>query len=393
MKRLAILGSTGSVGKSTLSVVREHNSSFCIEALSSYSNMPLLVKQVEEFAPSVVCVGSESAYHHFKELSPNFKGDIFIGKEGLLTLASLENVDMLVLSLVGSLGLEPLLEGLKYNKDIAFVNKESLVMGGSFVMDAVASSSSNFIPVDSEHSAIYQCLMGENNKNVLKVVLTSSGGPFLSWRKEEIAIATPDQAINHPRWKMGAKISVDSATLMNKGLEVIEAYWLFGLSLDNIEVIIHPESLIHALVEFQDKSVKAQLAISDMRIPLLYALSYPDRIPLDVPSLSLTDWKKLHFEEVDHNKFPLLNLCYYACSLGGAYPTVINAANEVAVDAFLKGNISFFQIADLISDIVEGYVPKKEYCLEEIFFVDKQTRLISEKWVKKQSMYVMGDRS
>ncbi|OED35094.1 1-deoxy-D-xylulose-5-phosphate reductoisomerase [PVC group bacterium (ex Bugula neritina AB1)] len=389
MKRIAILGSTGSVGKNTVEVALEHPDEFKIVALAVDQNIIALKDQLERVSPEAISVGDELAKSKFKELMPSFKGDILLGIEGVCELAKREDVDWLMISLPGSLGLYPLMEGLKSEKHIAFVNKEALVMGGAFVMDEVKKRGVQFIPVDSEHSAIYQCLIGENMEDVDRLILTSSGGPFRKCSLSEMANKKASEAVNHPRWNMGPKISVDSATLMNKGLEVIEAYWLFGKPLDSIDIMIHPESVIHSMVEFVDGSFKASLAVSDMKIPILYALSYPKRLFLEnVDKLDLVKWKTLSFEEVDRDKFPAVDLCYEACRLGGTYPVALNVANEVAVDAFLKEKIGFLDIVKLIQDILDKHQSDVQEKFEDVIETALRVRSTAERWVKEKCLYV-----
>lgn len=390
MKRIAILGSTGSVGQNTVDVVLKHQDSFKVVALATNRNVHKLKIQVEQLSPMVVCLGSHQARKEFISIMPHYNGEVKIGAIGLQDIASMSEVDLLMISLVGSQGINPLMVGIQNQKDIAFVNKEALVMGGSLLMKAVIDANIKFIPVDSEHSAIYQCLLGESKKEIDHITLTSSGGPFRQWEKVDMEKIKPSLAIKHPQWDMGPKISVDSATLMNKGLEVIEAYWLFNLPLEKIKVIIHPQSIVHSMIEFIDGSIKAHLGVSDMRIPILYALSYPRRLLLNIPKLHLTDWKKLTFEEVDHVKFPALNLCYEACRLGHSYPAVINASNEVAVQAFLKQHISFLHIYQLVEAMMEQHTVCKNYTLEDILEIDRHTRIKSQQWVQKHSIYAMG---
>lgn len=392
-KKIAILGSTGSIGQNTIDVVQKNPDRFEVVALAANRRVQELAEQVAQLSPRMVCLGCEDARNQFRALMPNYAGEIVVGPSGLDQLASMPEVDLLMISLVGSQGLHPLMTGLEHGKDIAFVNKEALVMGGPLVMNAVAKNQAHFIPVDSEHSAIFQCLLGESKAEMSHMTLTSSGGPFREWSVRDLDRVTPDMAIKHPRWNMGPKISVDSATLMNKGLEVIEARWLFDVPLQQIDVIIHPQSIVHSMVEFVDGSIKAHLGVSDMRIPILYALSYPERLALNIPKLDLTEWKDLSFEPVDRQKFPALDMCYFACEQGGTYPAVINAANEVAVASFLDNKISFVQIAQLIQDMLDQHESYAQYSLDQVIQVDQETRILAGEWVKKQSPFVMGGRA
>lgn len=385
MKHISILGSTGSIGKNTVDIALKHPEQFKVVALAAHSSVVELKRQILLLHPELVSVGTEEAREALVEslAGSGFSGEIVIGDDGLLAVATIECADMLMIALVGSKGLGPLMAGIEAGKDIAFVNKEAMVMAGPLVMDAARRKGVNLVPVDSEHSAIFQCLLGENKDELDHVTLTSSGGPFRLWSAEEIAVATPAQAINHPRWSMGAKISVDSATLMNKGLEVIEAKWLFDLQPHQIEVMVHPQSIIHSMVEFCDGSVKALLGVSDMRLAILYGLSYPKRLPLPIEKLDLIKWGTLSFEPVNKDKFKALSLCEQACETGGSLPAVVNAANEIAVDSFLKEAITFGQITELIEDVMHAHRVQGTYGLEEIIEIDAWARDEARQWVQK----------
>lgn len=387
IKKVAILGSTGSVGQNTIDVVSRYPYRFNVVALAAKSRMVDLAGQVRQLDPEIISVGSEKARLELLELLQGFafKGDIVIGDEGLLQIATLSSADVLMIALVGSKGLAPLMAGIKAGKEIAFVNKEALVMGGPLVIAAVRSHHVQFLPVDSEHSAIFQCLLGENMQELDHMTLTSSGGPFRTWTLEAMSHVTPEQAIKHPCWNMGKKISVDSATLMNKGLEVIEAKWLFDVPLEQIRVMIHPESIVHSMVAFKDGSFKAHLGTADMRIPILYALTYPERFTFPQDTLDLAEIGALHFEHVDEKKFKALPLCREACRLGGSYPAVVNATNEIAVEAFLQKKISFLQIVDLVEKALESHESLHDYTLEDIVQVDEKARRDAFRWVEQKS--------
>lgn len=373
-KRIALLGSTGSIGTQTLEVVREHPDLFCIEVLTAQNQADLLIQQALEFNPNMVVIGNENLYEKVnRELaSTNIK--VFAGASSLADVVSSHTVDTVVTALMGSAGLKPTLKAIEAGKNIALANKETLVSGGKIVFDAAIRNKVSINPIDSEHSAIFQCLIGEPYRRVEKIFLTGSGGPFRGKKREDLKEITPEQALKHPTWNMGKKISIDSATLMNKGLEMIEARWLFGVSPENIEVVIHPESIIHSMVSFCDGSVKAQLGVPDMKLPIQYALSYPDRIPLDVTRLDLTKLGELHFEKPDTETFRCLPLAYYAIGKGGNMPCIMNAANEVSVEAFLQGKIRFTDISSFIEEAMQRIPFVQEVDLDCLEKSDIETR-------------------
>ena len=339
MKKISILGSTGSIGKQTLDVVRQHKDKFEVVAISANSSVDLLLEQIKEFKPKYVAVYNESSYIKLKSMIPlDINIEVLCGMEGLKTISSLPEIDVLLTAIVGMIGLVPTLEAIKAGKDIALANKETLVCAGDLVMSEAKKMGVSILPVDSEHSAIFQCLNGENNKEIEKIILTASGGPFRGKTKEELVNVTKNQALKHPNWSMGRKISIDSSTLMNKGLEVIEAKWLFGVEHDKIDVVVHPQSIIHSMVQFIDSSVIAQLGCPDMRLPIQYALSYPNRIECDFERLDLAKIATLTFENPDMDTFPCLKLAYETLKMGGTYSAVLNSANEILVSEFL-GNI------------------------------------------------------
>ncbi|MDQ0914267.1 1-deoxy-D-xylulose-5-phosphate reductoisomerase [Paenibacillus sp. V4I5] len=354
MKRIAILGSTGSIGTQTLDIAQHAPDKFQIEALSGGYNSQLLIEQVKKFRPKVVSVATkELADEVSKNVSSSTK--VLYGEEGLMEVAASTDADLVVTALVGSQGLKPTMAAIEAGKHIGLANKETLVSAGHIVKDAIRRKGVSLLPIDSEHSAIFQCLNGENRSQIAKITLTASGGSFRDRSREELEGVTVEQALQHPNWSMGAKITIDSATMVNKGLEVIEAHWLFDLSYDEIDVLIHPESVIHSYVEFVDNSVIAQLGNPDMRVPIQYALTYPDRYPTPTHRLDLAAIGKLHFREMDYNRYPCLRMAFESGKQGGTTPTVYNAANEIAVARFLKGEITFLQIEQIIEAVLQKH--------------------------------------
>ncbi len=355
MKNLAILGSTGSIGTSTLDIVAAHPDRYRVVALTAGNNIERLAQQIERFRPQIVAVISETQARDLRERFPGQKLEIFSSVTGLIDCACHPDVHMVVSAIVGAAGLVPTLAAIEAGKDIALANKETLVTAGPLVMRKVAERGVQLFPVDSEHSAIFQSLEGHRKRDVRRLILTASGGPFREKSLAQMSHVTPADALKHPNWSMGRKISIDSATMMNKGLEVIEACWLFDLPSSRIAVHIHPQSIVHSMVEYIDGSLIAQLGLPDMRTPIAYALSYPERIALDAPSLDLCSVGRLTFEEPDGHKFPCLGLAYQALEAGGTVPAVLNAANEVAVEAFLTGQISFVNIAQVIQAALDEH--------------------------------------
>jgi len=356
-KRIALLGSTGSIGTQTLDVITRFPDEFKIEILTAGSNTKLLAQQARKFRPDSVVIGNKAQYSFLKEALKDVPVKIYSGNEAIEQIVTGSNIDMVVAGMVGYSGLKPTVAAIKAGKKIALANKETLVVAGEIIKKLVKESGSRIIPVDSEHSAIFQCLAGESGNPIEKITLTASGGPFLNFTMEMLEKVKPHEALKHPNWEMGNKVTIDSASLMNKGLEVIEAKWLFDLPADRIKVIIHPQSIIHSLVHFADGSIKAQMGMPDMRIPILYALSYPDRYPSDLPKLDLNLHQTLTFCDPDIKRFRNLALAYYALKEGGNMPCIMNAANEIAVNAFLAGKIGFLQM----SDLVEYTMEKTEY--------------------------------
>lgn len=378
MKHIALLGSTGSIGRNTLAVIRQFSDRFAVSALAAGSNIDLLAEQVHEFKPSCISVAHESLVAPLADqLEPRYRKRIFFGEAGNKRVATVAEADMVVSAVVGAAGLLPTLEAIHAGKDIGLANKETLVMAGRLVMQAIRDNGVRLLPIDSEHSAIFQALEAGRKEDVGQIILTASGGPFRQVAAKEFAGITPEQALAHPNWEMGRKISIDSSTLMNKGLEVIEACWLFDIPADRIRVVVHPQSIVHSLVEYIDGSVVAQLGIPDMRIPIAYALSYPERMKLGLSRLSLSQCGHLSFEKPDYNRFPALLMAFEALQAGGVKPAVLNAANEVAVEAFLSGRISFTAIARTVGKVMSAIEAGAGLDLEEILTADKQARTLA----------------
>ena len=366
-RRLAILGSTGSIGRQTLDVVRQHPDLFEIELLTANTSSDLLIRQAIEFNANSVVIRDEARYREVADaLEPHYI-KVFTGMDSICSLAAGDNVDIVVTAMVGFSGLESTVAAIRAGKTVALANKETLVAAGKLVTEMAVKHNAAILPVDSEHSAIFQCLQGSHGAEIEKIHLTASGGPFREWPEEKIAAATKEQALRHPKWNMGSKITIDSATMMNKGLEIIEAKWLFDMDPGKIEVVVHPQSVIHSMVEFEDGAVIAQLGHPDMREPIQYALSYPSRLSLDNMKLDFARLHELTFYAPDTEKFPALGLAYEAIAKGGNMPCVMNAANEVAVKAFLEDRIGFYDISGIISDTMAGADFVKEPDLDDIF--------------------------
>lgn len=374
MKKISILGSTGSIGTQTLEVVRNNPDSFKVIAISGNMNIDLLHAQIEEFSPKYVAVYDEKKAMELKNKVDNARVKILYGMDGLVEISTLEEVDILVTSVVGNIGLIPTLNAIKAKKTIALANKETLVTAGEIVMKEALDNGVKIIPVDSEHSAIFQCLEGYNIKDLKKLILTASGGPFRGSSREELIKVQSSAALKHPNWSMGKKITIDSATLMNKGLEVIEAKWLFGVRAEEIDVVVHPQSIIHSMVEFIDGSLLAQLGIPDMKLPIQYALTYPNRIKSSSGGLDFEKYSNLTFEKPDRKTFPCLDLAYEALHLGGITPAVLNAANEELVLQFLDNKIGFYDIPDRIEKAMNKFKGIKNPDINDIIEADKITR-------------------
>jgi 1-deoxy-D-xylulose-5-phosphate reductoisomerase len=372
-KNIAILGSTGSIGRSSLEVIATHPDRFRLTYLTGHRNIELLQEQIRRFKPRAVVVREEGNAALLRR-HINGKTEVLAGEEGLEEIVGRDDVDVVISSLVGFAGLKPTLWALDAGKDVALANKETLVTGGEIIMKKVRKNRVRLLPVDSEHSAILQCLQGENPDSVARLILTASGGPFLHLDKKKFSTITRAQALAHPTWKMGSKVTIDSATLMNKGLEVIEAYWLFGLAAEKIDVVVHPQSIIHSMVEFVDGSIKAQLGVPDMKIPIQYALTYPERFTASYGNVDFAAVGQMTFFEPDREKFRCLGLAYQALRAGGTAPAVLNAANEVAVGLFLDGKLPFSSIPDVIEQALRRHKPAHHMRLEDIIRADKETR-------------------
>ena len=380
MKSLSILGSTGSIGTQTLDIARNNPDEFKIIGLTANNNIEILKKQINEFNPEAVAVMNEEKAD---ELKKDIDINVYSGIDGIIKIATLNEADTVINSLVGSIGVKPTIEAIKSKKNIALANKETLVTAGSVVIEEVKKNNVNLMPIDSEHSAIFQCLNGENINDVNKIIITCSGGAFKNLTKQQLEKATAEDALQHPTWNMGNKITIDSATLMNKGFEVIEAHWLYNLPYEKIDVVIHPKSIIHSLVEFKDNSVLAQLGNPDMKIPIQYALSYPKRFNSDSKKLNLTEIKNLSFSEPDFELFPCLKYAYDAGKTGGTLPAVLNAANEVLVHAFLENKIKFLDIPKLINKMMDSHNVIKNPDLNQILDVDKKVKEDTKKIIEK----------
>ncbi len=372
-QRLAILGSTGSIGTQALEIVRQHPDTFEVVALSANTNVELLTEQINEFKPEYGLICKDILFKNLKE-GVRTDTNLSSGINELVHLVSLPNVDTVLNCLVGFAGFIPTLAAIKHGKKIALANKESLVVGGEIIFEALKSSASELIPIDSEHSAMLQCLVGEPKESIEKIVITASGGPFREFSIEQMKNVTKAQALNHPNWEMGAKITIDSSTMMNKGLEIIEAHWLFDLPVEKIEPVIHPQSIIHSIVTFTDGSSKAQLGPPDMKVPIIYALTYPERLPLETPRM---DWSKSHeltFEPVDYKRFPCVKLAMDSIELGGIAPAVLNAANEVAVQRFLNEEIGYIDIPKIVEKSIDKISSQQSISVELLKEIDKETR-------------------
>lgn len=373
-KRLAILGSTGSIGTQALDVVRQQPDLFAVELLTAYNNSSLLIEQAIEFRPNVVVIGSEPLYQKVASALEPFDIKVYSGEESLEQVLEMDSIDMVLMALVGFAGLKPTLKAIECGKPVAIANKETFVVAGELVTRLAQAKAVNLYPVDSEHSAIFQCLAGEFQNPVEKIYLTASGGPFRGKDKEYLSQVTKEAALKHPNWNMGCKISIDSATLMNKGLEVIEAKWLFGLKTSQIDVIVHPQSIIHSLVQFEDGSIKAQLGLPDMRLPIQYALAYPQRLKSEFPRFDFMQYPSFTFEKPDRETFRCLDLAYFALEKGGNMPCILNAANEIAVNLFLQDKIRFIDIPELIENCMAKSVYVANPSLDDYLSTDKETR-------------------
>jgi 1-deoxy-D-xylulose-5-phosphate reductoisomerase len=383
-KRVAILGSTGSIGTQTLEVIRQHPKDFVVEVLTAQNNCDLLITQALEFMPNAVVIGNELNYQKVKEALLPHDIKVFAGQKAIAQVVEMETIDVVLTALVGYSGLIPTVNAIKAGKQIALANKETLVVAGEIITQLAKENGVNIYPVDSEHSAIFQCLVGEFHNPIEKIILTASGGPFRGKDRAFLETVTKAQALKHPNWDMGAKITIDSASLMNKGLEVIEAKWLFGIQTEQIEVVVHPQSIVHSLIQFEDGSIKAQLGLPDMRIPIQFALSYPHRLKSDFERFDFLKYPNLTFEQPDLKTFRNLQLAFDALANGGNAPCILNAANEIAVAAFLQDEVGFLEMSDLIAETLEKTHFISHPSLEDYVDTDKQAREITEKLIKRK---------
>ncbi|WP_026969472.1 1-deoxy-D-xylulose-5-phosphate reductoisomerase [Algoriphagus terrigena] len=383
-KRVAILGSTGSIGTQTLDVIRQHADKFTVEVLTAQNSCDLLIAQALEFQPNAVVIGNEAKYQKVKEALIPHDIKVFAGQKAIAQIVEMETIDVVLTALVGYSGLIPTVNAIKAGKQIALANKETLVVAGELITKLAKENAVNIYPVDSEHSAIFQCLVGEFHNPIEKIILTASGGPFRGKDRAFLETVTREQALKHPNWDMGAKITIDSASLMNKGLEVIEAKWLFGLKAEQIEVVVHPQSIVHSLVQFEDGSIKAQLGLPDMRIPIQFALSYPHRFKSDFERFDFMKYPQLTFEQPDLKTFRNLQLAFDALAQGGNAPCVLNAANEIAVAAFLRNEIGFLEMPDLIESTLGKVAFVAHPKLDDYVETDREARIITEQLIKSK---------
>lgn len=382
MKQIAILGSTGSIGTQTLDVVRQHRNEFAVYALTAHRSVEMLIGQALEFNPAVVCIADESCYPRLRDALSDLPIKVMAGEKALEEIVTMPSIDVVVAAMVGYAGLPSTIAAIKAKKTIALANKETLVVAGEIICRLAHRNKVAILPVDSEHSAIFQSLVGENPNSIEKLLLTASGGPFRTFTYEQMQHVTAAEALHHPNWDMGAKITIDSASMMNKGFEVIEARWLFNIPVEKIQVLVHPQSVVHSAVQFVDGSVKAQLGTPDMRMPIQYALTYPERWQSDVPRLDLFATQNLTFEEPDLQRFPNLALAYEAINRGGNMPCVLNAANEVVNQAFRDGKCGFLQMSDVIANTMEltTFIAEPNY--EDYVQTDKEARMLAMKLLK-----------
>jgi 1-deoxy-D-xylulose-5-phosphate reductoisomerase len=381
MKSIIILGSTGSIGTNTLDIVQRFPDEFRVVGLTAGNNIDKLEAQIRQFAPIAVAVSTESSAALLRNRCADLQVEILAGEEGITQVAAGLDAELVISAIVGAAGLVPTLSAIRSGKHIALANKEPMVMAGKLMQDEARKHRVRIFPVDSEHSAIFQSLEGHRIEDVRRLILTASGGALWTMTQEELLSVTPERALQHPNWKMGSKITIDSATLMNKGLEVVEARWLFDISESNIDVLIHRESIIHSLVEYKDRSMIAQLGLPDMRTPISYAMRYPARMALDLPSLDLTEIGRLNFCKPDHDRFPCLNLGYESLRIGGTMPAAMNAANEIAVDAFLNHGLRFSEIPQVIRSTMEAHAHQEITCLDDALEADRWAREKAESLV------------
>ena len=380
-KQIAILGSTGSIGTQALEVISDNDTLFEVYALTANNNVDLLIQQARKFEPEMVAIGNENLYNQLKDALSDLPIKVFAGDDSIAQVAEMQPIDIVLTAMVGFSGLKPTMNAIKAGKKIALANKETLVVAGELICELALENKASILPVDSEHSAIFQCLAGEGNNPIEKLILTASGGPFRNKSMHELEHVTSAQALKHPNWEMGAKITIDSASLMNKGFEIIEAKWLFGVSPDQIQVVVHPQSIIHSMVQFVDGSIKAQLGMPDMKLPIQYAFTYPDRLKTNFPRFDFNLCSQFTFEQPDMERFRNLGYAYYAMEQGGNMPCILNAANEVVVAEFLKDKISFLQMSDIIENVMAKaeFVAKPTY--EDYVKTDKLVRILTKELI------------
>ncbi len=379
-KKIAILGSTGSIGTQTLDIIATHSNEFQAEVLTAGDNADLLIEQAKRFQPNCVVIANQSKYNYVKQALQDEDIKVFAGKEALEEVVTFSSIDIVLTAIVGFAGLKPTVAAIKHKKPIALANKETMVVAGEEITRLAVENNVPILPVDSEHSAIFQCIQGEYHNKIKQILLTASGGAFRGLKRKDLENITVEDALTNPNWQMGRKVTIDSATLMNKGLEVIEAKWLFDVDVDNITAIIHPQSIVHSMVEFEDGSIKAQLSRPNMRLPILYALSYPKRIKYDNLALNIFDVKNLTFDKPDIDTFPCLSLAYKAIKKGGNMPCIMNAANEVAVSKFLRGEIKFLQIPEIIDRAMEEFAFIKDCDIDTYIQTDRE---VKDKLIRK----------
>jgi len=381
-KQIAILGSTGSIGTQALEVIADNDSLFEVYAITANNQVDLLIEQARKFRPEMVAIANEVHYAKLKDALADLPIKVFAGNESIAQVAEMQPVDIVLTAMVGYSGLKPTMNAIKAGKKIALANKETLVVAGELICDLVEKHNSAILPVDSEHSAIFQCLVGEGNNPIEKLILTASGGPFRNKSLAELEHVTSAQALKHPNWDMGAKITIDSASMMNKGFEIIEAKWLFGVTPEQIDVVVHPQSIIHSMVQFSDGSIKAQLGLPDMKLPIQYAFTYPDRLKTNFPRLDFNICSQFTFEQPDMERFRNLAFAYYAMERGGNMPCILNAANEIVVAEFLKNKIGFLQMSDIIEDVMAKatFIEKPTY--DDYVLTDAAVRILTCELIK-----------
>lgn len=384
-KHIAILGSTGSIGTQALEVVAQHSQYFQVEVLTAQSNATLLIEQAIKFKPNAVVIVNDQHYAQVKEALLPLDIKVYAGENALASVVQMDSIDLVLTALVGYAGLLPTIKAIEAGKTIALANKETLVVAGELITQLAQARGVNIYPVDSEHSAIFQCIVGEFHNKIEKIILTASGGPFRGKKRDELLSVTKAQALKHPNWTMGAKVTIDSASLMNKGLEVIEAKWLFNLSAEQVEVVVHPQSIVHSLVQFEDSSIKAQLGLPDMRLPIQFAMTYPDRFKSDFPRFDFANYPSLTFEKPDMETFRNLALAFKALQKGGNMPCVLNAANEIAVAEFLKDNVGFLEMSDVVASCMDKVQFVAKPNLDDYIETDRETRRLAVEIINKKN--------